>query len=51
MLALFLVAGSLAGSAGEAAYQLRLAIIAESKERAAAKAAAAVAAAVRLRRG
>jgi len=32
MVALFLVAGSLAGSAGEAAYQLRLAIIAENKE-------------------
>jgi hypothetical protein len=36
MLALFLVAGSLAGSAGEAAYQLRLAIIAENKENVAA---------------
>jgi hypothetical protein len=35
MLALLLVAGSLAGSAGEAAYQLRLAIDAENKQKAA----------------
>jgi len=33
MLALLLVTGSLAGSAGEAAYQLRLAVIAENNER------------------